>query len=59
MDLELDYLTTGHETNEYKLSDQRLKWARENVSNIKEPEAYLNALIDYLEQNGIKFKERK
>lgn len=59
MDLELDYLTTGYETNEYKLSDQRFRWAKENIPNIKEPEAYLNALIDYLEQNEIKFKERK
>lgn len=52
--LELDYLMNGCE-----LSDKQLKWAKENASNILEPEAYFQPLIRYLEENGIKFKERK
>lgn len=52
--MELDYLMNGGE-----LSKKKLKWAKENVPNIKEPEAYFQPLIRYLEENGIKFKERK
>ena len=52
--LELDYLVNGGE-----LSESKLKWAKENVPNIKEPNPYFRPLIDYLEENGIKFKERK
>ena len=36
-----------------------VEWAKENVSNIKEPETYFQPLIRYLEENGIKFKDRK
>ena len=52
--LELDFISYG-----MQLSDKRMEWAKENVPNIKEPEIYFRPLIDYLEQNGIKFKERK
>ena len=51
--LELDYLSHG-----CKLSEHRLEWARENVPNIIRPQAYFNPLIDYLEEKGIKFKDR-
>lgn len=52
--MELDYLIKGRE-----LSSGKLKWAKENIPNILEPEAYFQPLVEYLEQNGIKFKERK
>lgn len=52
--LELDYLMNGGE-----LSKNKLRWARENATYIKEPNPYFRPLIDYLEENGIKFKERK
>ena len=50
--LELDYLTHGGE-----LSKNHLKWAEENLPNIKEPEAYFRPLIEYLKENGIEFKK--
>ena len=49
--LELDYLMNGGE-----LSDKQLKWAKENVPNIKMPECYFQPLITWLEGKGIKFK---
>ena len=52
--MELDYLIKGG-----KVSSGKLKWARENIPNILEPEAYFQPLVEYLEQNGIIFKERK
>ena len=51
--LELDFLSHGCE-----LSESRMKWARENVPNIVQPQAYFNPLIDYLEEKGIRFKDR-
>ena len=51
--LELDFISHGCE-----LSELRLEWARENVPNIIRPQAYFNPLIDYLEENGIRFKDR-
>ena len=51
--LELNYLVNGGE-----LSGCYLEWARENVPNIVIPRAYFNPLIDYLEENGIRFKDR-
>ena len=51
--LELDFLSHGCE-----LSELRLEWARENVPNIVKPQAYFNPLIDYLEEKGIRFKDR-
>lgn len=52
--MELDFLMNGGE-----LSKKKLKWAKENVPNIKEPECYFSPLIEYLKENGINFKERK
>lgn len=49
--LELDYLMNGCE-----LSDKQLKWAKENVPNIKMPKCYFNPLIVWLEEKGIEFK---
>ena len=51
--LELDFISHGCE-----LSESRLAWARENVPNIIRPQAYFNPLIDYLEEKGIRFKDR-
>ena len=51
--LELDFLS-----HDCELSDIRLDWARENVPNIVIPQAYFNPLIDYLEEKGIRFKDR-
>lgn len=45
--MELDYLI-----NEGKITSKKLKWARKNVPNILEPEAYFQPLIRYLEENG-------
>ena len=49
--LELDYLMNGCE-----LSGKQLKWAKENVPNIKMPECYFQPLIAWLEEKGIEFK---
>ena len=51
--LELDYLANGGE-----LSDSFLKWAKENVPNIIQPEVYFFPLVDWLEERDIKFIER-
>lgn len=48
--LELDYLSHGCE-----LSESRLKWAKENIPNIKMPKVYFKPLIEWLENNGIRF----
>lgn len=50
--LELDYLI-----HEKELSSSNIKWARENIPNIKKPECYFQPVIHYLEEKGIKFKE--
>ena len=50
--LELDYLTYGGE-----LSKNHLKWAKENLPNVKEPEVYFRPLIEYLKENGIEYKK--
>lgn len=52
--LELDYLSNG-----CKLSDSRLNWARENVPNIKMPQVYFYPLVEYLDDQGIRFKGEK
>ena len=49
--LELDYLMNGGE-----LSDKQLKWAKENVPNIRMPECYFQPLIAWLEDREIRFK---
>lgn len=51
--LELDYLSHGGE-----LSPSRLKWAMENIPNIIRPQAYFNPLVDWLEEKGIRFRDR-
>ena len=51
--LELNYLVNGGE-----LSGGFLEWAKENVPNIVRPQSYFIPLVDYLEENGIKFKDR-
>ncbi len=51
--LELNYLISGGE-----LSVSQLKWAKENIPNIKEPQAYYRPLIDWLEKKEIQFKSR-
>ena len=52
--LELDYLMNGGE-----LSDKQLKWAKENVPNIRMPECYFQPLIAWLEDREIRFKQVK
>lgn len=49
--LELDYLSHGCE-----LSNARLKWAEENIPNIKMPKIYFRPLIEWLDDKGIRFK---
>ena len=51
--LELDYLSHG-----CKLSKERLEWARENVPNIVRPQAYFIPLMEWMEEKGIRFKNR-
>lgn len=48
--IELDYIVNG------KVSDSRLEWAKQNVPNIKMPECYFMPCMDWLEKQGIKFK---
>lgn len=49
--LELDYLSHGGE-----LSSSRLKWAKENIPNIKMPLMYFQPLVEYLDSKNIRFK---
>ena len=49
--LELDYLSHGCE-----LSSCRLKWAEENIPNIKKPYFYFQPLVEYLDSKDIRFK---
>lgn len=53
--LELNYLVNGGDG----LNKQFLEWAEENVPNIEQPKIYYFPLVDWLEEKGIKFKERK
>lgn len=48
--IELDYIVNGEVTKD------RLKWAKENIPNIKIPNIYFMPCVDWLEKNGIKFK---
>lgn len=52
--LELDYLSNG-----CKLSEKRLKWAKENIPNIERPKVYFNPLVEWLDEKGIRFKNEK
>ena len=49
--IELDYIVNGEVTG------YRLKWAKENLSNIKSPAVYFQPCIKWLKENGIEFKE--
>jgi hypothetical protein len=49
--IELDYIVNG------EVTDTRLKWAKENIPNIKLPEVYFNPCVEWLAEKGIKFKE--
>ena len=49
--VELDYLVNG------KVTGYRLKWAKENLSTIKEPRLYFQPCAIWLKEQGIKFKE--
>lgn len=50
--LELNYLINGG-----KLPKSQLKWATENVPNIKRPEVYFNPLVEWLEKKNVRFKD--
>lgn len=52
--LELDFISHG-----YKLSDSRLKWAEENIPNIKMPNLYFRPFVEWLDIKGIRFKGEK
>lgn len=52
--LELDYISNGCE-----LSSGRLKWAKENIPNIKMPKVYFRPLVEYLDNKDIRFKGEK
>ena len=49
--LELYFLT-----NDCKLAGSYLKWAKENIPNIKLPKAYFRPLIEWMDDEGIRFK---
>lgn len=49
--IELDYIVNGEVTN------GRLEWAKENLPNIKEPDVYFQPCVEWLAEQGIKFKE--
>ena len=51
--LELNYLVNGGE-----LSGGFLEWAHENVPNIIRPQAYFIPLVEWMEEKGIRFKDR-
>lgn len=49
--IELDYIVNGEVTG------SRLEWAKENFPNIKTPDIYFFPCVEWLEKNGIKFKD--
>lgn len=49
--IELDYIVNGEVTG------SRLKWAKENIPDIKMPYVYFQPCVRWLEENGIEFKE--
>lgn len=51
--LELNYLSYGG-----KLQESYMKWAKENVPNIKRPKVYFNPLVDWLKERGVEFKSQ-
>lgn len=52
--IELDFLSHGSQ-----LSYERLQWAKENIPNIKLPQVYFRPLIEWLDKEGIRFKDEK
>jgi len=52
--LELDFLSNGG-----NLSAKRLKWAKENLSHIKQPQLYFNPLVEWLNKNDVYFMDQK
>lgn len=42
--------------NDGKLSEEYLKWAKENIPNIKMPVCYFRPLIDWMQKRNISFK---
>jgi hypothetical protein len=49
--IELDYIVNREVTN------IRLEWAKENIPNLKMPEIYFFPCIDWLKEQGIRFKD--
>lgn len=49
--IELDYIVNG------EVTDSRLAWAKENFPNIKMPFVYFRPCVEWLEAQGIKFKD--
>lgn len=49
--IELDYIVNREVTN------SRLEWAKENIPNLKMPEVYFFPCIDWLKEQGIRFKD--
>lgn len=50
--MELNFIVNGEVTG------QRLEWAIKNVPNLVEPEIYFVPCMEWLEKQGIKFKEK-
>lgn len=50
--IELDFIVNGEVTG------ARLEWAKENFPNIELPKVYFVPCVDWLEKQGIKFKEK-
>lgn len=48
--IELDYIVNGEVTG------QRLEWAKENFPIMKMPDVYFMPCVDWLEEQGVKFK---
>ena len=49
--IELDFIVNGEVTG------TRLEWAKENFPNIELPKVYFFPCVDWLEEQGIKFKD--
>ena len=49
--IELDFIVNGEVTG------ARFEWAKENFPNIELPKVYFVPCVDWLEKQGIKFKE--
>lgn len=48
--IELDYIVHG------KVGEKKMRWAEENLPKIKEPQCYFRPCIEWLAENGVKFK---